>query len=54
MSAKLSGNNMKSTFPNESGIYKAILKTVRKNGMYSVDYLLDNPDVLLATIQNRK
>ena len=29
---------------------KEILKTIRKNGMYAIDELLDNPDMLLKTV----
>ena len=33
---------------------KEILKSVRKNGMYAVDELLDNPDLLIATATRLK
>lgn len=31
-----------------------VLPTIRKNGMYATDELLDNPDFAIATLQNSK
>lgn len=38
----------------ESWVFDEVLPSIRKNGMYAMDELLDNPDVLIKALENLK
>lgn len=38
----------------ESWVFDEVLPSVRKNGMYAMDELLENPDVLIKALENLK